>query len=164
MSFFLRQARKEHKVKRKKEGLEMIREHDHLLSALELRERAGLIWPMSEHLLMEAAMVLWEAFLDAEAAEVLTSDSHPLNDVRDRVGTITTRQSLMPLIYPLHIGWHVYEVAIRPSPERSDLVPFDLRFTPWFLRNCCVVDPDAPAVITLRTGWLEQCRAIGGIQ
>ena len=104
-------------------------------------------------------MVLWEAFLDIEGAEELTGENHRFNDLRDKLGTINTRHSLMPLVYPLHIGWHVYELAIRPSPESSELVPFDWSFAPWFLNNCVSVQPEQTATITLHDDWLDQCRA-----
>lgn len=119
-------------------------------------ERAALpSWPPTDHLRMEAAMVLWETFIDIEGAEPLNGPA-AFNAHRDRVGTVQTRHDLMALVDPLSVGWHVHELAAGDEV----MTPFDWGFTPWFLHNCVEVDPATG--ITLKTGWLNLCREARG--
>lgn len=100
---------------------------------------------------MEAAMVLWEAVLEAEGDE-----NQPLEKLRQTVGAVTLRHLVMAHVDALHIGWHVHML----SAGDDVLVPFDWEFAPWFLAECLEPEPDlVGGCLTLRADWLERCRA-----
>lgn len=114
-------------------------------------ERAALIWPMSNELRMEAAMVLWEAVLEAEG-----EGSRPISALRDAAGTVALRHLVMAHVDALHLGWHVHTL----SAGEDALVPFDWEFAPWFLAECLEPQPDlVGGCLTIRTDWLDRCRA-----
>ena len=125
--------------------------HAHIAD-LTPEERAGFVWPMTDTLRMDAAMVLWEAAIYAFSA----LGPQPLDDHRARVGSVQTRHDLMALVEPLHIGWHVHQIAAG----HDLMAPFDWEFAPWFLFTC--TDVDEATGITLKTGWLDLCRAARG--
>lgn len=79
-----------------------------------------------------------------------------LDDHRARVGAVQTRHDLMALVEPLHMGWHVHQLAAG----HDLMVPFDWEFAPWFLFAC--IEVDEATGITLKTGWLDLCRAARG--
>ena len=112
-------------------------------------ERLGLIWPLTDPLRMEAAMVIWEAALEQDGCP-----DGDLAALRDAVGAVQSRHLMMDLVTPLHIGWHVHERAAGADT----LCPFDWEFTPWFLADCVEIDPELGAV-SLRPDWLDRCRA-----
>lgn len=108
------------------------------------QEREGLIWPMTDELRSEAAMCLWEAFL-----ENVTVGSW-LAAHRHLVGTVELRIQLAGLLNAMHIGWHVCQ-----SAEEETLSPFDWSFVPWFLLN--IVESEN-GLLTLCENWLDLCR------
>lgn len=125
--------------------------NDNLLSGLTDDERMGLEWPMSETLLLEAAMCLWEAFTEAWCDDFPNGS---LSLYRDKVGTVQARHDLMPHCATLHIAWHVHELHAKEDV----LVPFDWEFAPWFLRNCLEFSPEG--WIALKPDWLDRARTL----
>lgn len=105
-------------------------------------ERVGLIWPMTDTLKMEAAMVLWEEF--DRISQIM---AHTAKFYREGVGSVAARHDLMALVEPLHLGWQVCDDEV--------MCPFDWEFTPWFLANCVTFEG---YYITLKLDYLELCR------
>lgn len=123
-----------------------------ILDRLTQYERASLVWPMSNELRMEAAMVLWEAVLEAEA-----EGSEPINALRHVAGAVALRHLVMAHVDALHLGWHVHML----SAGEDALVPFDWEFAPWFLDACLEPEPDlVGGCLTIRNDWLDRCRGI----
>lgn len=120
------------------------------LDKLDPFERAGLIWPPSEELLMESAMVIWEHLIDAFQVWPHTQD--PAGTYRYNSGAVETRHQAGQLARPLHVAWHLHEKLAGDNP----LVPFDWEFTPWFMDHC--VDWDADWGATLKENWLDIIR------
>lgn len=124
------------------------------LSLLNLTaEEVANLQPMTDELLMEAAMCLWEAFIELEGSE---QHGGPLGPYRDKIGTVAVRHDLMNLVEPLHIGWRIHELAAGDAVA----CPFDWEFTPWFLENC--VEFHAEGYAVLNPTWEQQCRALRG--
>lgn len=123
-------------------------------SLLTPEERLRLnAWPMSDQIRMEGAMVIWEAILDNFSADATWLQ------LRDTLGTVELRHALMPLVEAVHIGWSVHE----HSAGGDVLVPYDWEFVPFFLSSCVDVHPlGQDAGVTLRSGWLDTCRATRG--
>lgn len=133
---------------------------DASLANLTETERTGLVWPLTDTLRMEAAMVLWEAVIEALEWEAVIhrrapGDGASLTEVRDVVGTVELRHRVMPFVEALHIGWHVHVMAA--GADRLD--PFDWEFTPWFLSSCVIAEGDDRR-LSLQPDWLERCRRV----
>lgn len=130
--------------------------HETLIASLTPTERAFLAWPMTPELLMEAAMCLWEAWMEAETGSAHHQTMNLYDAYRDEVGTVQLRHDLMRLVPAVHIGWSVYSTAyVSAATDMPCLDPFDWEFVPWFLENCVEIDP---RFLSLRPGWLDLCR------
>lgn len=129
---------------------------DNLIKELDpISELPSLIWPMTDTLRMEAAMCLWEAALEEWGYASYHAESGTVAAYLETVGAVEARHSIMSLVEPLHIGWHVHELA---APWNTK-APFDWDFTPWFLRNCVDV---TSRTISLKPNWLDLCREARG--
>jgi hypothetical protein len=127
-----------------------------ILDDLSAEERIGLVWPMSDPLKMEAAMCLWEAFLDLAGGPHATV--LPFSGYLARHGSIVARHDLMELVEPVHVGWHLHCRRSRSSFPGS----FDGDFAPWFLTHCTSLQPPPyDAAIGLVPDWLSRCRSSG---
>lgn len=131
---------------------------DRFVRDIPFEDRIGLVWPMTDTLLMEAAMVLWEEYIAAEAREWKANPGvgGPLTAYRDPIGTVAVRHDIMGVVPALHIGWHLHEKAAGDSV----LSPFDWEFAPWFLANCLEFDPHG--WIDLKPDWMDQCKNLRG--
>ena len=91
--------------------------------------------------ILEAAMCLWEAVMEA----------HP--DGYDILGGAGNARYLCALRAPdLYRG---FTVADQCHPHSLDGQSFDWDFTPWFLENCLT------STLDLVPDWLDLCRTYG---
>lgn len=142
-----------------------------ILSNLTARERSTLVWPMSDELSFEAAMVIWETIHDllgeacnpasdpenATDAEIEISEKRrvtaaALEALREEVGTCQLRHFAMSLIEPLHVAWRLAEGS------EGLAISFDWEFAPFFMTHCVEIDTFG---LTVRPGWEDMARQLG---
>ncbi|MCC5982611.1 MAG: hypothetical protein JJU26_12940 [Oceanicaulis sp.] len=105
---------------------------------------------ISEDLLCDSAMSLWEAVCTALPGSQLAILA---DTVRSTHGSATLRQSVGALARGCHIGW----IAAHKGGNGYDDA-FDWEFCPWFLLECCSWDDNA---VSLKPDWLDTCLALG---
>ncbi len=103
---------------------------------------------------LEAAMILWESYLDPESNAVLP---RAFNDLRDEIGTQEFRQKLLNLVGPLQSVWE----QICAEGLEGGMAPFDWNFAPTFLMRCAVVrDLASPFRAEIQPATIEMMRPI----
>lgn len=93
--------------------------------------------PMNNALHMEAAMCLWEAFLEHQEQEP------QLKAYRSAVGTVQTRHDLMEVVPACIAEWDA-----MTDDQRDPFIPYDWAWVPHFLLNR--VDWTQPGSLKLR--------------
>lgn len=105
---------------------------------------------ISEELLTDSAMSLWEAVCTAQPASRLANHADPVRSIN---GTAYLRDRVGAIARACHIGW----IAAHKGGNGYDDA-FDWEFCPWFLRECCSWDDNA---LSLKPDWLDTCLALG---
>lgn len=108
-----------------------------------LAKEHGAPWPMDPTAMMETAMCLWEAYIDAEIKK--GPQSWRVERIREaNQGTCQLRLNLMAVVDQCHIGWYILN---------DDSVTFDWDYVPLFLANCIEWSADRP--LELKSNWVE---------
>lgn len=118
-------------------------------------ETAGLVWPVTNDLLLEAGMCLWEELLSVRSG-LEQQPPTGMEDYWDNVGACQMRSDVGKLVPYLHVAWHLHINAAGDDV----LVPFDWEFTPWFLSEC--IEWDAQMGPNVKADWAQMARAIRG--